>query len=122
MDPDGTDATETLYSSDLTAYNLRSCDLAVLSSCSTDTSEFSEIDDPYGFVRGLMRAAVPHVIASRWNVDSVVATDFMGEFYRNLLLGTEVAPAVRAAAEMVRQKRETSHPYYWATFTPFGLS
>ena len=122
---DGTGAetkTAIMYANHLCSKVLGRCNLAVLSACATVSEDVDEIADPEGLVRAFLRAGVPHVIASRWNVDSKVSADFMDDFYAKLLAGSTVARAVQSAAADLRSHRETSHPYYWAAFTSFGIS
>jgi CHAT domain-containing protein len=94
-------------------------DLVVLSSCATAGDE-GGLGDPQNLVRAFLRAGVPHVVATRWNVDSHSTVALMQEFYNRLLHGEPPAAALRSASEMVRQNRGTAHPYYWAAFTAFG--
>jgi CHAT domain-containing protein len=44
----------------------------------------------------------------------------MDRFYTNLLGGNDVAVALQQAARSLREKEETSHPFYWAAFQSFG--
>jgi CHAT domain-containing protein len=76
--------------------------------------------DPEDLVRGFLRAGVPQVIASRWNVDSAATAAFMDEFYSELLAGGSLAGVLTGAAGKIRSNPDMSHPYYWAAFTGFG--
>jgi CHAT domain-containing protein len=94
--------------------------LAVLSACSTgkagaaDSSGFSSI------VETLLRAGVPHVVASRWAVDSVQTRGFVEDFYHNLLSGIPVSEATRVTARKMLANPQTAHPYYWSAFAAYG--
>lgn len=114
--------TAVMYASHLCNRVLGRCNLAVLSACATVSEDVDEIADPEGLVRAFLRAGVPHVIVSRWNVDSRATADFMDDFYAKLLAGSTVAEAVQSAAADLRNHHETSHPYYWAAFSSFGAS
>jgi CHAT domain-containing protein len=94
--------------------------LAVFSACSTAAGEKEGVADPDGLVRSFLAAGVPNVVASRWNVDSRVTAAFMSEFYSALSSRQSVAEALRTAAKQIRERPETSHPYYWAAFSAFG--
>jgi CHAT domain-containing protein len=61
---------------------------------------------------------VPHVIASRWNVDSSSTVLLMEVFYEKLLAGASVPQALASAEAALRQR--APHPYYWAAFDAFG--
>jgi CHAT domain-containing protein len=93
--------------------------LAVLSSCSTalgsgGSSGFDSITDAF------LRAGVPHVVASRWSVDSAETREFVQDFYRNALSGQTVSDAIRLSSRKILADARTSHPYYWSAFAAYG--
>jgi len=99
--------------------NLSNLRLAVLSACSTATSSggssgFNNITE------ALLRAGVPHVVASRWAVDSVEARVFVEDFYRNALSGQSVSDAIRLTSRKMLSNPRTAHPYYWSAFAAYG--
>src|SRR2546425_7826195 len=99
---------------------LKHCRLAVFSACSTGTGERGGLVDPNSLVRAFLLARVPHVVASRWNVDSTATAAFMRSFYGTLLTPITTAGALQAAANQIRRRPDTAHPYYWAAFSLFG--
>ena len=101
---------------------LQETQLAVLAACLTEKGTDDSAFDPDGLAMVFMDAGVPHVIASRWNVDSDTTAFLMDSFYRKLLDGNTVSDSLRLSAEEVRTHRETNHPYYWAAFNSFGRS
>ncbi len=101
---------------------LRETQLAVLAACLTEKGTDDTAFDPDGLAMVFMDAGVPHVIASRWNVDSDTTSLLMESFYRKLLNGNTVSDSLRLSAEEVRASRATNHPYYWAAFNSFGRS
>ncbi len=93
--------------------------LAFLSACSTaagsrGSSGFN------GVAETLLREGVPHVVASRWAVDSVQARAFVDDFYRNALAGQTVSDAIRLSSRNILSNPHTRHPYYWAAFAAYG--
>jgi CHAT domain-containing protein len=93
--------------------------LAVLSACSTATGRggsggFNNVTE------ALLRAGVPHVVASRWGVDSVEARAFVEDFYRNALSGQSVSDAIRLTSRKMLSNPRTAHPYYWSAFAAYG--
>jgi CHAT domain-containing protein len=93
--------------------------LAVLSACSTATGRgisggFTSITE------ALLRAGVPHVVASRWAVDSVEARVFVEDFYRNALSGQSISDAIRLTSRKMLSSPRTAHPYYWSAFAAYG--
>jgi CHAT domain-containing protein len=96
--------------------NLQKMQLAVLAACSTDSGEGGS----RGFdsvAEALQTSGVPHVVASRWTVDSVEANAFVDYFYGFLLSGQPVSNATRLSSQKMLWNR---HPYYWAAFAAYG--
>lgn len=93
--------------------------LAVLSACSTASA--SKGSDGFGSVMdAFLRAGVPHVVASRWAVDSVEARAFVEDFYHNALFGQHVSDAIRLTSRKMLSNPRTAHPYYWSAFAAYG--
>jgi len=112
--------TAILDGTSFTSTHLQRTQLAVLSSCSTAKEGEDDPGSPENLVRILLRAGVPHVVASHWNVDSRTTREFMRSFYSTLFTSNSVAKALRIASAQLRQHPDTSHPYYWASFAAFG--
>ena len=102
--------------------------LVVLAACSTGTSGQSSLLDNNALVRTFLRAGVPHVVASQWNVDSVSTARLMASFFQNSLSGQSphlaLTHAERTFLQSVRKERYEArdylHPYYWAGFFVVG--
>ena len=97
----------------------QSLQLAVLSACSTasgsgGSSGFGSVTDAF------LRAGVPHVVASRWAVDSAETRGFAQDFYHNALSGQTVSAAIRLSSRTMLANPRTSHPYYWSAFAAYG--
>jgi CHAT domain-containing protein/cytochrome c-type biogenesis protein CcmH/NrfG len=99
--------------------HLQRLQLAVLSACSTasgsgGSSGFNSVTDAF------LRAGVPHVVASRWTVDSVETRGLVEDFYHNALSGQLVSGALRQTALKMLANPRTAHPYYWSAFSAYG--
>jgi CHAT domain-containing protein/tetratricopeptide (TPR) repeat protein len=99
--------------------HLQTLQLAVLSACSTasgsgGSSGFDSVTD------ALLREGVPHVVASRWAVDSAETRGFVQDFYHNALSGQTVSEAIRLTSRNMLANPRTSHPYYWSAFGAYG--
>ncbi len=99
--------------------HLPSLQLAVLSACSTASGSggsngFNSVTD------ALLRAGVPHVVASRWPVDSAETLGFVKDFYHNALSGQPVSESLRQTALKMLANPRTAHPYYWSAFSAYG--
>jgi CHAT domain-containing protein len=95
--------------------NLR---MVVLSACSTENGTENRMLAPQSLARSFLRAGVRHVVATRWNVDSVAGRMLVRVFYEGLISGQSVSGALALAQTRVRQI--APHPYYWAGFDAFG--
>jgi CHAT domain-containing protein len=94
--------------------------LAVLSSCPSGEEQVG-VSGTESLVDFLLHRGVPHVIASRWNVDSAQTTEFMKLFYARLLAGNDVANSMHAAQLAMASRPASAHPYYWSAFGLQGL-
>jgi CHAT domain-containing protein len=126
-----------LSASDLQSPMLQRLQLVVLSACATAETE-KGFDVPDTLVHSFLRAGVPHVVASRWPVDSRITEQTMAEFYTRLFEGLPiavalqqaarklqtqpgtVAVALQQAARKLQTQPGTAHPYYWAAFGSYG--
>lgn len=96
--------------------------LAVLSACSTEGSSEKGMEDPDSLALAFLQSGVPHIVASRWNVDSAITVKFMALFYDALLAGNTVPRSVRQASLQIQSMPGAQRPYYWAAFSSFGTS
>jgi CHAT domain-containing protein len=94
--------------------------LAVLSACNTANGTTGVFDDRNSLARLLVGAGILDVVASRWTVDSRATSSLMQEFYAQLLSGRGVSSSLQEASHKLRQKKEYTHPFYWASFSVFG--
>jgi CHAT domain-containing protein/cytochrome c-type biogenesis protein CcmH/NrfG len=99
--------------------DLKRLQLAVLSACGTasgsgGSSGFNNVTGSF------LRAGVPHVVASRWAVDSAETRSFVEDFYHNTLSGQPVSEALRQTERKMLANPRTSHPYYWSAFAAYG--
>lgn len=101
---------------ELIAGNLDRLDLAVLSACRTGADDQLEGVVSDDLARALLDQEVPHIVASRWNVDSAQTAIFMREFYDRLFNGKNVASSVQDARLAIASRAASVHPYYWAAF------
>jgi CHAT domain-containing protein len=114
----GPSAANALDYQDLEQVHCQRCQLAVISSCSTETGE-DDIINPDGLARAFLVSGVTEVVASRWSVDSSATQSFMEKFYQSLLSGSSVPAALQVASIRIKGQPATSHPYYWAAFNVY---
>jgi CHAT domain-containing protein len=92
--------------------------MVMLSACSTENGGEGQLDDFDSLARAFLAKGVPHVLASRWSVDSNSTTLLTGLFYDQVLAGTPIPQALAFAEARLRER--APHPYYWAAFDTFG--
>ena len=102
--------------------DLRNLRLIVLSACSTATGPYGNDSATQSLTEYLLSNGVPHVVASRWNVDSRETAEFMSDFYAELFQGNSVANAIRSARLALAHRPASAHPYYWAVFELQGAA
>jgi CHAT domain-containing protein/tetratricopeptide (TPR) repeat protein len=94
--------------------------LVVLSGCESAGGRLTRGEGVLGLTSAFLAAGVPCVVATLWPVDDRVTVDFVDEFYRALSNGRSAAAALREAQIAVRDRAETSHPFFWAAFVAIG--
>jgi CHAT domain-containing protein len=117
--PQSSDPFSLLDAPDLARLDLARLHLAVLSACST-ASAVGGSDGFNSITEALLRAGVPHVVASRWAVDSEVSRAYATSFYREVLSGKPISESVRTTALKMLADPRTSHPYFWSAFAAYG--
>jgi len=95
-------------------------ELVTLSACQTGLSERSPGDELIGLTRAFLYAGSPSVIVSLWSVDARSTYELMIEFYTLMKNGEDKATALQKAQKKIMEKKEYSHPYYWAPFALVG--
>ena len=108
-----------LSASELDEELLKNLRLVVLSACATAETE-QGFSVPDTLVRTFLRTGVPHVVASRWPVDSRITAVTMSDFYSRLISGRRTADALHQTANDLLRNPDTAHPYYWAAFASYG--
>ena len=121
MDPK-TASTRLITGENISLQDASDLQLVVLSACSTGIEAQNNSPGTEGLTDALLRAGVPHVIATRWNVDSAETANFMKSFYASLLAGNVPAKALRAARATLVSRPASAHPYFWSAFVLQGTS
>ncbi len=83
-------------------------------------NERSPGDELIGLTRAFLYAGAPSVVVSLWSVNARSTHELMLEFYRHLKKGADKATALQKAQKVIMEKKEYTHPYYWAPFVLVG--
>jgi len=95
-------------------------ELVTLSACQTGINQRSPGDELIGLTRAFIYAGASSVIVSLWSVDARSTQELMLDFYKLLRNGMDKATAFQEAQKKIMEKKEYSHPYYWAPFILIG--
>jgi len=107
-----------LSAKDFSPELFRNAQLVVLAACSTAKGRENGLWDSDSLVHAFLRAGVPQIIASHWNVDSETTSRFMISMYQHVKAGRTVEQAAFDARREALVKMP--HPYYWAGFSVTG--
>jgi CHAT domain-containing protein/tetratricopeptide (TPR) repeat protein len=94
--------------------------LVVLSSCESARGRILGGEGVLGLSNAFLSTGVSSVIATLWPVDDNSTAVFMKSFYDNLAAGRTVSSSLASARVALRDRPETSHPFFWAGFTLVG--
>jgi CHAT domain-containing protein len=114
-----------LTAEEIAAMDLRGVDWAVLSACETGLGEVRRGEGVFGLRRAFQLAGARALIMSLWSVEDESARRWMRALYEGRLgKGLETAEAVREASLAVlrerRERKESTHPFFWAAFVAAG--
>ena len=76
--------------------------LAVFSACDSQDGADGGPFDADSLAGVFLRAGVPHIVASRWKVNSAATRQFMNLFYQALLGGDSVSNSIHQAQTALR--------------------
>jgi CHAT domain-containing protein/Tfp pilus assembly protein PilF len=92
-------------------------DLVTLSACDTALGKEMGGEGLVGLTRAFQYAGARSVLASLWGIADYSTARFMKRFYGYLRAGKPKDEALRAAQiDQIREKPESSHPFFWAAF------
>jgi CHAT domain-containing protein len=94
--------------------------LVVLSACETAGGRVERGEGVVGLARAFLAAGSREVVASLWSVADASTAALMGEFYREMRDGSDVATALAGARRTLLAQETTSHPFHWAAFVVVG--
>ena len=104
-----------LTAKELSAMNLGSVDMVVMSACQSGLGETSG-EGVFGLQRGFKLAGANTLLMSLWKVDDTATQLLMTDFYRNYLSGKSKQESLRHAQQSLRNNPDYSDPEYWAAF------
>jgi len=104
-----------LTAKELSALDLSSVRLAVLSACQTGLGDITA-EGVFGLQRGLKKAGVQSILMSLWKVDDDATRILMSEFYTQISKGVPLREALTSARDHLRTVAGYDSPEYWAGF------
>jgi CHAT domain-containing protein len=103
-----------LNGEDVSALDLTSTELVVLSACDTGLGDVTAGEGVFGLRRAFVLAGARTLIMSLWKVPDQQTQELMTEFYDRILAGAPRAAALRAAQLAI--KAVHPDPLYWGAF------
>ena len=103
-----------IFGQEIMVKNLTKNRLTVLSACDTGKSILTDLGNE-NLATSFLRAGSKNVISTLWPVDDQVTFEFMGIFYRKLVVTNNIKKSLNLAKEEI--KRKYKKPRYWAPFT-----
>ena len=109
-----------LTADEISALDLRSVDIAVLSACETGLGDISG-EGVFGLQRGFKKAGVRSLVVSLWKVDDEATSLLMSAFYKNLFSGDTQGDKYRSLLKAQKYLRELdggkfADPEHWSAF------
>ncbi|MFO0945754.1 MAG: CHAT domain-containing tetratricopeptide repeat protein [Planctomycetota bacterium] len=111
---------------EICALPLSSCELAVLSACSTNVGPQQPLEAGVTLASAFLTAGVHRVVASHWSVDDKSTAELMETFFEEIKQAESNHQAVNYALALqnarlkVRNSKDWSAPFYWAPFVLLG--
>lgn len=119
---DGTPQDGVLRLSDISALHMP-VSLVVLSGCRTLEGKIVPGEGLVGLSQAFLTAGAHAVVGSWWNVEDERSSQFMREFYKNLLVNRMNGPeALRRAQLTLLHSSQWHDPYYWAAYAYEGAA
>jgi hypothetical protein len=103
-----------LNGEDVSALDLTSTEMVVLSACDTGLGDVTAGEGVFGLRRAFVLAGARTLIMSLWKVPDQQTQELMTEFYHRILAGAPRAAALRAAQLAI--KAVYPDPLYWGAF------
>ncbi|HYO14624.1 MAG TPA: CHAT domain-containing protein [Thermoanaerobaculia bacterium] len=121
--PEDQDDSGLLYAHELYKTRLGNVRLAVLAACRTASGPIQG-EGVQSLARAFLAAGVPGGVASLWDVEDAVSSNFFQEFYQHLRQGDSAPAALRQAQLTLLRDADpsASSPVDWAAFEFVGAS
>ena len=98
-----------------------SCDLAVLSACSSGTGAGVPGEGAFALTRGFQAAGAARTIGTLWSIEDEASARLIAETFRGIGKKKAYATALRDAKRSVRKDPRTKAPFFWAPFVLSGV-
>jgi CHAT domain-containing protein/Tfp pilus assembly protein PilF len=99
-------------------------DLVVLSACETGLGRYVSGEGLVGLSEAFLYAGAPSVVVSLWRVDDQSTSELMINLHRTLQtpIFSKASSLQKAQLNLIDQRVQFAHPYYWAAFSLIGDS
>lgn len=111
----GDNTDDIVFAREIAGISMGNCRLVVLSACGTGLG-YIMADGVSGLQTAFKQAGAKTIVMSLWNINDMITSRLMTEFYRHLTSGMDAHEAMYKAQDTIRKTAGYSHPYYWAGF------
>ncbi len=94
--------------------NLANVKLVVLSACLTGMGDIKQNEGVIGLSRAFKIAGAKYLLISLWEIPSRQTSEFMINFYKNMLSGISIEQAFNKTQKIMSKKYK--NPYFWGGF------
>ncbi|MBI1313842.1 CHAT domain-containing protein [bacterium] len=125
-DPTDPDDDGFLSLAEIPSLDLTSCELAILSACSTNAGPNQQSEGHWGLSRGFLTAGARRVVATDWVVDDEAAASLVSYFSAGVAQAigddkpADYAKSLHVAQKWVRDQEKWSPPHFWGSFVLVG--
>ena len=113
-----------LVALEVSTLKLTNTDLVVLSACDTGLGNIPRSQGVTGLRRAFQEAGARSILMSLWQVPDKETKDLMLQFYKKLYDGKSKIESIHEASldimRSVKEKKGTTHPFYWGGFVLLG--
>ena len=109
------------------SFSLRPGAIGLFNCCLVGSTDGGMGKELTGLVRGLFYAGLSTIVAPLWSVEDETAAEIMPAVCASLASGVPLGSALREAVRHIRHDfhhselgREVAHPYFWASYQPWG--
>ncbi|MFC2096596.1 CHAT domain-containing protein, partial [Bacteroidota bacterium] len=109
-----------LYSGEIACLDI-DADLLVLSSCEGGLGRLVKGEGLIAVSRNFSNTGIPNIMYSLWNVNDKSTSEFMIDFYKQILSGKSYSESMQEVKLKMIKDIDTCYPKIWSSFVLIGI-